>query len=357
SKSFLHFADSAKLIGVRLTDLAIHCLLGKGAFHVEVELTYRAVVDEGVSASWANVAQLDVDEPVSEARLRRYLIRGLMKEYMPFVTSVQGWASQPSVEELENLLSNQEALAKQMSLQTESNDVLFSKENSNSKHLSEAIGGNKNVGESSHPEKNNLLRWKNVRCYRCGQPGHIKRMSRVKLVDENANVVTDEVFDQPKWEQCFSSVVAEAHANTSATFLAPINYEKEWIIDSGCSHHVTGNDSLFLELHQHSRDKVIITADNYVHPVEKEGNVCIASERLNEDDIILSNVYHVSGLSKNLVLVSQITNSGKYVLFGPQDVKILDNVKNIAANVLVVGQKKDSLFVMSAVEAYVERTS
>ncbi|KAK3010974.1 hypothetical protein RJ639_010854 [Escallonia herrerae] len=305
----------------------------------------------------SEISELDVDEPVSEARLRRYLIRGLRKEYMPFVTSVQGWASQPSVEELENLLSNQEALAKQMSLQTESNDVLFSKENSKSKHFSEAIGGSKNVGESSHSEKNNQLRWKNVRCYRCRQLGHVKRMCRVKLVDENANMVTDEASDQPKWEQCFSSVVAEALANTSATFSAPVNYEKEWIIDSGCSHHVTGNDSLFSELHQHSGDKVIITADNSVHPVEKEGNVCIASERLKEDDIVLSNVYHVPGLRKNLVSVSQITNSGKYVLFGPEDVKILDNVKNIGADVLVVGEKRDSLFVMSAVEAYVEKTS
>ncbi|KAK2998211.1 hypothetical protein RJ639_023475 [Escallonia herrerae] len=249
---------------------------------------------------------LDVDEPVSEARLRRYLIRGLRKEYMLFVTFVQGWASQPSVEELENLFSNQEALAKQMSLQTESNDVLFSKENSKSKHFSEAIGGNKNVGESSHPEKNNQLRWKN-------------------LVDENANVVTDEASDQPKWEQCFSSAVAEAHANTSATFSAPVNYENEWIIDSGCSHHVTGNDSLFSELHQHNGDKVIITTDNSVHPVEKE--------------------------------VPQITNSQKYVLFDPEDVKILDNVKNISDDVLVVGEKRDSLFVMFAVEAYVEKTS
>ncbi|KAK3006483.1 hypothetical protein RJ639_016084 [Escallonia herrerae] len=184
--------------------------------------------------------ELDVDEPVSEARLRRYLIRGLRKEYMPFVTSVQ---------------------------------------------------------------------------------------------------------------------VAKAHANTSATFSAPVNYEKEWIIDSGCSHHVTGNDSLFSELHQHNGDKVIITADNYIHLVEKEGNVCIASERLKEDDIVLSNVYHVPGLRKNLVSVSQITNFRKYVLFAPEDVRILDNVKNIGVDVLVVGEKRDSLFVMSVVEAYVEKTS
>ncbi|KAK3000829.1 hypothetical protein RJ639_022263 [Escallonia herrerae] len=101
-------------------------------------------------------------------------------------------------------------------------------------------------------------------------------------------------------------VVAEDHANKSAAFSASVNYETECIIDSGSSHHVTGNDSLFPKLHQHSGDKV--------------------------------------------------TNSRKYVLFGPEDVKIFSNVKSIAANVLVVSEKKDSLFVMSAVKAYVEKT-
>lgn len=51
-----------------------------------------------------------------------------------------------------------------------------------------------------------------------------------------------------------------------------------------------------------------------------------------------------------------LTDSGKYILFGPNDVKVLDNVKIIAADVLV-GEKKDSLYVMSAVETYVQKTS
>lgn len=41
----------------------------------------------------AEISELDTDEKISEARLRRFLIRGLKKEYSPFVTSIQGWAS------------------------------------------------------------------------------------------------------------------------------------------------------------------------------------------------------------------------------------------------------------------------
>ncbi|KAK3001904.1 LOW QUALITY PROTEIN: hypothetical protein RJ639_022194 [Escallonia herrerae] len=217
--------------------------------------------------------EIDTDEKISEARLRRYLVRGLQKEYGPFVTSIQGWSTQPSVEELENLLSNQEALAKQMAKSFENDDVLFSK------------------GKS---DKKNPFRSKN------------------KEEDSSA--------------------------------------------EKGCSHHVTGNDILFSEVHEHHGDRVIVTADNSTHPVAKEGVVTIDVANYTSS-VKLHDSYHVPGLTKNLVSVPQITDSGKYVLFGPKDVKVLDNVKEISADVIFSGEKKGSLFVMSAGEAYVKKTS
>ncbi|GKF63393.1 retrovirus-related pol polyprotein from transposon TNT 1-94, partial [Tanacetum coccineum] len=130
---------------------------------------------------------------------------------------------------------------------------------------------------------------------------------------------------------------------------------KEWIVDSGSSHHDTGNASLLLEVRQHKEERVIITADDSTHPVEKEGVIKIKVG--DERALKLEDVYHVTGLKINLVSVPQITASGKYVLFGPSDVKILDNVRNLAANVIVTGKKKGSLFVLSADEAYVKKTS
>ena len=34
---------------------------------------------------------------MSDARLLRYLIRGLRKYFMPFVSLIQGWENQPTV--------------------------------------------------------------------------------------------------------------------------------------------------------------------------------------------------------------------------------------------------------------------
>ncbi|KAF7802900.1 putative RNA-directed DNA polymerase [Senna tora] len=109
-------------------------------------------------------------------------------------------------------------------------------------------------------------------------------------------------------------------------------------------------------MREHHGDRVIITADNSTYPVVKEGVVTIDVADTTRG-IKLNDVYHVPGLTKNLVSVPQITDSGKYVLFGPNDVKVLDNVNNISADVVLTGRKKGSLFVMSAGEAYVKKTS
>ena len=36
----------------------------------------------------SEISELDAKEPVSDARLRRYLIRGLRNDFMPFVSSI-----------------------------------------------------------------------------------------------------------------------------------------------------------------------------------------------------------------------------------------------------------------------------
>lgn len=53
--------------------------------------------------------------------------------------------------------------------------------------------------------------------------------------------------------------------------------------------------------------KAIITADNSIHRVEKEGTVVIKGD--DEEPITLKNVYHVPGVKKNLLSVVNAVDS------------------------------------------------
>ena len=113
------------------------------------------------------------------------------------------------------------------------------------------------------------------------------------------------------------------------------NLRNDWIVDSGCSHHITGDEKLFSSLQRHEGKEATITADNSIHRVEKEETVVIKED--DEEPITLKNVYHVPGVKKNLLSVVNAVDSGNYVLFGPRDVKFLRNIKELKADVVHTG--------------------
>ncbi|KAL0322020.1 UNVERIFIED_CONTAM: hypothetical protein Scaly_2498400 [Sesamum calycinum] len=174
----------------------------------------------------------------------------------------EGWEKQPSVEELESLLSNQEALAKQMAknFNFERDAVLFSR-------------GKLNDSERDANEKKQTWAYKE------------------KLSDKalKSKCRGDNEGDQLNWEQCFTMEAVEESDNAhigSASNQTKTNYANY--------------------------------KDAWIASLAKEGAVKIDAD---ETSVKLDDVYHVPGLKKNLISVSQITNSGKYVLFGPKDVK------------------------------------
>ena len=59
------------------------------------------------------ISTLDSAAAIPESRIKRIIIHGLRPEYRSFITAIQGWSTQPSLIDLENLLADQEAMAKQ----------------------------------------------------------------------------------------------------------------------------------------------------------------------------------------------------------------------------------------------------
>ncbi|KAH0733942.1 hypothetical protein KY285_009649 [Solanum tuberosum] len=118
--------------------------------------------------------------------MRRIVIRCLKPKYIPFVTSIQGWAQQPSLKEFENLLSSQELLAKQLASVFVNNGegyaLVANKRNLKGKIRdmmhTRSVGGSSLPGKKEEPS--NYYGKKPPRCYQCGNVGHIKRYCRAK---------------------------------------------------------------------------------------------------------------------------------------------------------------------------------
>lgn len=62
------------------------------------------------------ITKLDTKDPISDTKIRRIIFHGLKPEFNDLIIATRGWATQPILTELENILANQVALDKQMSV-------------------------------------------------------------------------------------------------------------------------------------------------------------------------------------------------------------------------------------------------
>ena len=99
-----------------------------------------------------------------------------------------------------------------------------------------------------------------------------------------------------------------------------INYKDDWIINSGCSNHMTGDKEMFVSISKYKRGRVI-TTNNLECPITHISKV-VVSPQFSNKQVQLDNVYYILGMTKNLLSVSQQTTSGNYLFFGPRDVMV-----------------------------------
>jgi len=84
-----------------------------------------------------------------------------------------------------------------------------------------------------------------------------------------------------------------------------VNYKargRHWVLDSGCTQHLTGDLRMFNSINTNDNDGIhIITfGDNGKGKVKALGNIAISN------DLSISNVLLVESLNFNLLLVAQL---------------------------------------------------
>ncbi|GJY45142.1 retrovirus-related pol polyprotein from transposon TNT 1-94 [Tanacetum coccineum] len=171
------------------------------------------------------------------------------------------------------------------------------------------------------------------KCFRCGDPNHLIGECPKPPKDKNQRVggswsdSGEEDDEKAKDETC---LVAQA----SNEICLGVDLEPdEWIKDSGCSKHMTGNRKLFSSYKAYNGGNVIFGSNLC-------GNIIGKGTILN-DSLKIDNVEHVDNLRFNLLSVGQICDNKCRVTFSEHDSEITKDGKVIGR-----GIRKKGLYVM-----------
>lgn len=107
---------------------------------------------------------------------------------------------------------------------------------------------------------------------------------------------------------------------------------------------MTSDKEKLLNVAEYKCDQVAVTANNSRLPISRVGKTMVVPQ-FSTKQVQLQGVYHVPEMKKNLLSVSQLTASGNYVVFGPDDVKFYQEVKVIGTP-FIEGKKQESVYVM-----------
>lgn len=175
-------------------------------------------------------------------------------------------------------------------------------------------------------------------CYYCRQDGHFRWNCPILM--EQAEV---SVQKQSQAKSVRRSHPESDSNNRNVCFTtrtgSEVSKESRWIIDTGCTKHMTGSVTS-LSSRMPCQEKVAL-ADGRTLMARGCGTGRIVGRGLLGEsvEIKLNNLLFVPGLTGSVLSVSQITENGYSVLFGPTGCRILEG-----ENVIAVGKKCGGLY-------------
>jgi hypothetical protein len=153
-----------------------------------------------------------------------------------------------------------------------------------------------------------------IQCYYCKRYGNYESECRKKQVDQRSGR---------------ANVSNHTGETSRGMFLSCHKVEEQpkdlWLLDSGCSNHMTGNKDL-LSCIDSSLSFDITLGNDYLVKVQGKGTVPILTKQNVKKYI--NNVYHVPDLKHNLLSVGQLIEHGYKVLFEGSSCKIYDKNPN-----------------------------
>jgi hypothetical protein len=152
--------------------------------------------------------------------------------------------------------------------------------------------------------------------------------------DRNVRV---EVLDQSMTNYQSTEDMSETISLLHCSTLTGTIEDDMWIIDSGASRHMTGDQAKLSNLNEKKTSYKVELGDKSTYPVEGFGQASVKLKSGN--NVHLSNVLYVPGLEKNLVSISCLEDKGNIIAF--VDGKVLSWHKDSSIeNARVIGSRE-----------------
>jgi hypothetical protein len=168
------------------------------------------------------------------------------------------------------------------------------------------------------------------------------RLSRAHLLalSEGKNVKI-EILGQSLTNDQSTEIMNEKTNHLHNLVLTGTLEDDMWIIDSGASMHMTGDQARLSNLNEKKTSYKVDLGDKSTYPVEGIGQASVQLKTGN--NVHLSNVLYVPGLEKNLVSISCLEDKGNRIVF--VDGKVLSWPKDSSIeNARVIGTLEGGLY-------------
>ncbi|WP_274923123.1 hypothetical protein, partial [Streptomyces clavifer] len=151
-----------------------------------------------------------------------------------------------------------------------------------------------------------ILNSHKIECHKCCNYGHLARDCRLPIVNQF------QVEKKPKLVKAWRAKKKEDNSKESLIVQTAFNAQKKaapWVLDSGCSSHMTGDKAKFVKLQHYEGGSVKFGNDDGAKICGK-GVVQLMANKIRSEEVL-----YVSGLRHNLLSVSQICDKGHEVVF------------------------------------------
>ncbi|RVW91832.1 Copia protein [Vitis vinifera] len=283
---------------------------------METETTFSHVAppifDDDNYQAWAvrmtvHLEALDLWEAIEEDYDETETIKDYSDKLLGIVNKVRllELVNALQAQEQRRMIRKEESMEGALQAKAENSGGGKDKKNNNKKNNNKTDNNNKNKDgtyppclhckKTNHPQRKCWWR-PDVKCRKCGQIGHMERICKSQQHEE-----TKASTEQHQEEQLFGATCFTTSNNSSDS----------WLIDSGCTNHMTNDQELFKELDKTIISKVKIGNGEFIS-VKGKGTMVIESLTGLK---YITDVLYVPDIDQNLPSVGQLIEKGFKVIF------------------------------------------